>query len=94
VIIVVATAKLVEGKEKEYEEEFKRIAPRVRKEPGVITYVLQRNIKNPNQFLWYEKYESDEAFKNHMTSPLHKQFQKNTGRFILDASIDLYQEIN
>jgi len=90
VVVVVAIAKLVEGKGEEYEEEFKKVAPRVRKELGVITYVLQRSIKNPNQFLWYEKYESDEAFKDHMVSPLHKQFQKNTGRFVLDASIDLY----
>jgi quinol monooxygenase YgiN len=93
VIVVVATVKLVEGKGKEYEQEYHKIAPKVRKDPGVITYVLNRHAKNPNQFLWYEKYESEEAFKYHISSQGYKDFQKNTQRFVLSAAIDLYQEI-
>ena len=62
-VVIVALVKLADGKGKEYEEEFRKIAPKVRKDPGAITHILQRDTKNPNQFFWYEKYENDEALK-------------------------------
>jgi len=93
VIVVVAIVKLVDGKGDVYVQEYHRIAPKVRKDPGVITYVLNRHAKNPNQFLWYEKYENDEALKYHISTQGYKDFQKNTQQFVLSATIDKYQEI-
>jgi quinol monooxygenase YgiN len=92
-IVVVAVIKVVEGKREEFEREFHKLAPKVRKDPGAITYVLHQHIKNPNQFLIFEKYESDEAFKYHSSTPHYKEFFKNVGPIMAGIDVNFYQEV-
>jgi quinol monooxygenase YgiN len=93
VIICVAVIKTVEGKGKELEREFSKLAPKVRKDPGAVTYVLHRHIKNQNQFLVFEKYESDEALKYHSSTPHYKEFFKNVGPIMAGIEVNFYQEV-
>lgn len=92
-IVCVAVTKTVEGKGKEFEREFNKLAPKVRKDPGAVTYVLHRHFKNPNQFLVYEKYESDKALEHHVSTSHFEEFMKNAAPFIANTTVDLYQEI-
>jgi quinol monooxygenase YgiN len=92
-IVLAAVIKVVEAKREEFEREFRKLAPKVRKDPGAISYVLYRHVKNPSQFLVFEKYESDEAFKYHTSTPHYKEFNKNVGPIIAGMELNFYQEV-
>jgi len=40
-----------------------------RAEPGNLDFVALRGTEDPDSFVLYERYESDEAFKAHQASP-------------------------
>jgi quinol monooxygenase YgiN len=82
-IVVVATVRVAEGKGGEFEKAYKALAPKVRKDPGAITYVLNRDNKDPNKYLFYEKYENEEAIKYHGSAPHVREFFKNMGPIML-----------
>jgi quinol monooxygenase YgiN len=91
-IVLVAVIKIVEGKGEEFEREWRKIALKVRKDPGTVTFVLHREVKNPNKFLVYEKYESDEALKYH-NSTYFNWFSKTVGPILADMEASLCQEV-
>jgi quinol monooxygenase YgiN len=92
-IVVTAVIKVVEGKRQEFEREFHKLAPKVRKDPGAVTYVLNQDVKNPDKFLIFEKYESDEAFKYHGSTPYYKEFFKNIGPIMAGIEVNFYHEV-
>ncbi len=57
-VVLTAIAIAAEGKGDDIEREFKKLAPKVLKDPGVITYTIHRAVDNPNKFLVYEQYEN------------------------------------
>jgi quinol monooxygenase YgiN len=76
--MIVQTAKIqvAEGKGKEFEKEYQKVAMKVRKDPGTLEYVLHRDNGDPCKFLFIEKYENEAAMKYH-SSELHvKEFIK------------------
>ena len=73
-LVIVATLKVLDDKGDEVEREFKKLAPKVLEEPGVITYVVHRGIDDPSKFFVYEKYKSREDFDYHCTTPYFKEF--------------------
>jgi quinol monooxygenase YgiN len=93
-LCVAARLKAVEGKGDELEKEFRKLVAKVLKEPGTAVYTVHRKADSPNEFLIYEKYESGDAFKFHMSTEYFKEFSKSIA-FMLDgrAEIGIYNEI-
>ena len=75
-IVVAAKLKAAEGKGDELEKEFRKLAPKVLKDPGAISYVVHRKVDAPNEFFIYEKYESGEALKFHGSTEHFKEFSR------------------
>ena len=93
-IVVTAILRTVEGRGDEFEQEFKKLAPKVLNDPGAITYVLNRGINDPNKFFVYEKYESQEALKYHGSTPHFQEFSKAIAAILGGrAEVELYNEV-
>ena len=93
-VVVAATLKAVEGKADELEQEFRKLVPKVLKDPGTISYVVHRRVDDPTKFLVYEKYESGDAFKHHGSTEHFKEFSKAIAS-LLDGrpEFGLYNEL-
>jgi quinol monooxygenase YgiN len=92
-IVVAAIIKVVDGKEEEFESEFRNLAIKVLKDPGAIAYGLNRHVQNPNQYFIYEKYADEEAFKYHGSTPHFKEFARNIRPFMAGPlEVNLYHE--
>lgn len=66
---VIATLKIQEGKDKEFEAAFGNLSKAVRaNEPGNKLYQLCKSKKEPNTYIVMEIYENDEAMKAHGAS--------------------------
>ncbi len=93
-VVLAAIIKVVDGKGEQFEREFNKLALKVRKDPGAIAYVLHRNVKNPNQYFVYEKYENDAALKYHGSTAHFQEFSK-TVRPIMAGPLEVnfYQEV-
>ena len=93
-ICVAAKLKAVEGRGDELEEALRTLLINVLKEPGTKVYTIHRKSDSPNEFLIYEKYESGDAFKFHMSTEYFKEFSKSIAP-LLDgrADIGIYNEI-
>ena len=93
-IVLSAILKTVEGKGDELEKEFKKLAPKVRKDPGAITYIVNRSINDPDKFFVYEKYENEDARKYHSSTPHFKEFSRAITPLLSGrAEVELYNEI-
>src|SRR5215469_7881646 len=65
-IVVLVKVFPAEGREAELEQQYlKRIEYLRKAEPGA-TFHLHRSTKSPATFLWYEVYESQAAYDNHL----------------------------
>ncbi len=63
---VIATIKVKEDKVDEAKALFKKLASdTLKKESGTLAYVPHQTKDAPTTFVFYEKYESDEAFAIH-----------------------------
>jgi len=93
-IVVAAKMKTVEGKGDELEREFRKLVPKVLKDPGAIVYAVHRKADAPNEFLVYEKYENGEALKFHSSTEHFKEFSKAIAS-LLDGrpEIGIYKEL-
>jgi quinol monooxygenase YgiN len=93
-IVVAAKLKTVEGKGDELEQEFRKLAPKVLKDPGTISYVVHRKADASNEFFVYEKYESMEALKLHGSTEHFKEFSKSIAS-LLDGrpEVGIYNEL-
>jgi len=94
VFIQVATVKVQQGKEAEFESLVKSILPMVRQEKGTLQYVLHRSQDDFGKYLFYEKYTDKEAKEVHLSTPYVKEMI-NTATDLLSEkpSIALYEEI-
>lgn len=93
-IVVAAKLKAVEGKGDELEKEFRKLIPKVLKDPGAISYVVHRRVDAPNDFLVYEKYDNREALKLHGSTEHFKEFSKAIAS-LLDGrpEVGIYNEL-
>jgi len=77
-IIVLVKVFPAEGREAELEQQYlKRIEYLRKAEPGA-TFHLHRSTKSPATFLWYEVYESQAAYDNHLKVVM-PAFRKEAG---------------
>jgi quinol monooxygenase YgiN len=93
VIAICALINTVEGKGDEYQEKFKWLAAKVRKDPGAITYVLHRKIDDPDQFFVFEQYEDEDAIKYHTSTEHFKAYREDTADIVKGRQVGLYREV-
>jgi quinol monooxygenase YgiN len=93
-IVVAARMKAVEGKADELVQEFRKLIPKVLKDPGAISYVVHCKVDAPNEFLVYEKYEGSDALKYHGSTEHFKEFSRTIAP-LLDGrpEIGIYNEL-
>lgn len=73
---IVARVEVLEGKEKKFIEEAKKLIEGTRAEEGNISYHLYRNPENPCMFIFYEEYRDKDAMAIHAASDHFKTFGK------------------
>ncbi|MCX8033342.1 MAG: antibiotic biosynthesis monooxygenase [Thermoleophilia bacterium] len=67
-LIVTARVKLRAGSADQFVAAVKKMKESMASDPGVIEYTLCRSTKDPNEFLFYERYENEEAFAYHLST--------------------------
>jgi quinol monooxygenase YgiN len=93
-IVVAAKLKAIEGKGDELEREFRKLVPKVLKDPGAISYVVHRKLDAPDEFFVYEKYESGEALKLHGSTGHFKEFSKAIASLLGERpEVETYREL-
>jgi len=93
-IVVCAMLKALDGKGDEIEQEFKKLIPKVLKDPGSIEYAVHRALDDPNKFFVYEKYDDMDALKLHSSTEHFKAFgQATASMFSGRPEIGLYNLI-
>ena len=92
-IVICALITTVEGKGDEYQEKFRGLAEKVRKDPGAITYVLHRMIDDPDKFFVFEQYEDEEAIKYHSSTEHFKAYRQETADIVKDRQVGFYREV-
>lgn len=61
-----------DGQVEKIEAILRELAQKVRQEPGNLMFVVNRSHDNPNEFLLYEQYKSEQAFLDHQQTPHFK----------------------
>ena len=72
--IVTAKVWMQPGKSEEFLEAYRWMQALVLEDPGAIQYTLHRSTENPNEFIFYERYENEEAFAYHLSTEHFKKF--------------------
>lgn len=67
-LIVTAKVNLQSEKAEEFIEAVRVMKIQVMQDPGAVQYSLHRSVDNPDQFLFYERYDSEEAFEYHLST--------------------------
>lgn len=67
-LIVTAKVRLQSGRSEEFLEAARVMQPQVMQDPGAIQYSLHRSTSDPDEFLFYERYENEEAFAYHLST--------------------------
>jgi autoinducer 2-degrading protein len=67
-LIITAKITVREGTSERFLEAHRWMKTLVMQDPGAILYTLQRSAEDPNVFLFYEQYESEEAFAYHLST--------------------------
>jgi quinol monooxygenase YgiN len=93
-MIVVAKLIAKTGEEAKMEAALRDMVAKVAQEPGTLTYTLHRSRKDPNVFLFYEKYEDEAALKAHSSTPYFKELFGEL-KSLLDGApeIEMYDEL-
>ena len=92
-IVVAAFITTVEGKGDEWENEIKKVVPKFRREPGLITFLVHRNTDNPSRFFLFEKWKSEKALKEHFETRDYKVYRDAVADMIKDREVSIYREI-
>ncbi|WP_394726797.1 putative quinol monooxygenase [Altererythrobacter sp. GH1-8] len=60
----------------QHHESIAEVVRKSREEPGCLAYSLARDVADPDLFILYERWESQEAFDAHFASPHVQEFAK------------------
>ncbi len=67
-LIVTAKVWIKSDKVDEFLAAYRWMKPQVLNDPGAIAYELHRSADDPSTFIFYEQYESKEAFDYHLST--------------------------
>ena len=73
-LLVVAQWEAKEGEADRIAEILSRFLPEAQKEPGAQLFLISRATENPAQFLFYELFRDEAAFKAHQESAHFKTY--------------------
>ena len=73
-LVLVVHLTIQAGREKEVDEMFRKLQSETRREPGCVTYIVQRSKENSRRYLVYEQYRNEAALEEHRNSPHFKQY--------------------
>ena len=76
-LIITAKVRMQDDKVEEFLDAVRVMQPQVMHDPGAMQYSLHRSADDPTEFIFYEKYESEEAFAYHLSTA---HFQVLSGR--------------
>lgn len=85
---LIVTIKVKAGKEKEFEEAFAPCIAATKKEPGCISYELNRDTDDPSIYVNYEKFRSVAALEEHLKQP-HTQKLLATVPMLADGDLKI-----
>ncbi|MDY0362318.1 MAG: putative quinol monooxygenase [Desulforegulaceae bacterium] len=72
----------------------KELVEKVKEEQGTLFYSFSINEKEPDTFVFMEKYKDMDAISAHSTTPYFKEFMKKAADFSSKpAEINIYKEI-
>jgi quinol monooxygenase YgiN len=80
--VIVARWRPREGETERVQSILLELAATVRREPGNIQFTVHRGRDDANEFLLYEVYESEQAFRDHQQTEHFK-------RLVLDCAVPL-----
>ncbi len=93
-MVVVAELKAIKGREEEMEKALLGMIPDVKEEEDTLIYILHRNMDDPTNFLFYEKYTDADAFVAHSETPYFKALLKIITPLLAEApKIVMYEEL-
>ena len=82
------------GHEDEVIETFRKLQEETRREPGCISYTVQRGRENRAHYLVYEQYVDDAALQAHRDSPHFKKYGTDGFyRFVEERRAELFDPI-
>ena len=88
---LIAYMKVKAGTEAQFLKAAENVIEQSRREEGNITYQLHQSVTNPQQFVFYELFDSNEDLQFHRNAPHTKAFLKQTKpittHFILEEYI-------
>lgn len=70
--VVVAYWRPRAGQTDKIEAILRELGQKIRAEPGNLQFVVNRSHDDPNEFLLYEQYKSEQAFLEHQQTPHFK----------------------
>lgn len=73
-IVLVAEWTAQPGRGDEIEDTLREVIPVMREEPGVLLYLPNRSVENPDQFLLYEHYPDQETREGHRDTAHFKEY--------------------
>ncbi len=77
-IYIVVVIKAKEGHAQHVLDALWKLIEPTRAEDGNISYDMHRDIKNPNTFIFYEHWKSQEAIDEHLEMPYLKAYAEET----------------
>ena len=80
--VIVARWRPRDGERDRIEAILRELVREVRKEPGNLQFTAQRSNEDPAEFLLYEQYENEQAFRDHQQTPHFK-------RLVLEQAVPL-----
>lgn len=95
-IYVIATITVVDGKQPDFLEEFRKVVPLVQKESGCIEYgptvdadagIPAQKLVRDNVVTIMEKWESIEALQAHLTAPHMMTYRMRVKEFVVSTEI-------
>ncbi len=93
-IVLMATLKANEGQGDAIAEEFKKLIPKILKDPGTVGYLVSRVSNDLNKFIVIEQYENREALQLHGQTEHFKAFNAATrGMFAGRAEIQVLNKV-
>jgi len=95
-IVVVARLKARREQADEVEQQFRMLVEYVRnEEPGTLTYLFHRAQDDPSRYLFYERYQNEDALVKHSGSPRFQQVFGKVAEFLEEPPlIEMYEEIS
>jgi quinol monooxygenase YgiN len=90
---IIASFRIIEGKESEAEEAMKKQADAVQSnEPGALAYIFNRNAKDPAQVTVFEVYADDDAVAAHRATEHMAAFGKLFGTIFDPGSVKIERQ--